>query len=112
MNDATLITTLAFVLDLVIRIGLSIRVIMRRRPVGVSLAWLSIILIFPFGGALIYLAIGETRLGSRIGLGTAGREIKNSSRHQHQNGHGKKRGKNVGHVRSSVMRRCTAADEI
>ncbi|NLY99734.1 MAG: cardiolipin synthase, partial [Pirellulaceae bacterium] len=63
MNLATSITIALFVADLLIRVGLSARVIMRRRPVGVSLAWLTIILIFPFGGALIYLAIGETRLG-------------------------------------------------
>jgi len=65
MNLATSITIALFVADLLIRVGLSARVIMRRRPVGVSLAWLTIILIFPFGGALIYLAIGETRLGTR-----------------------------------------------
>jgi cardiolipin synthase len=54
-----------FLLDLVIRIGLSVRVIMRRRPVGVSLAWLMVILIFPFLGAFIYLLFGELRLGDR-----------------------------------------------
>jgi cardiolipin synthase len=48
-----------------IRVGLSVRVIMRRRPVGVSLAWLTIILIFPFAGAVIYLMFGELRLGRR-----------------------------------------------
>ncbi len=58
-------TALLFLLDVVIRIGLSVRVIMRRRPVGVSLAWLMVILIFPFLGALIYLLFGELRLGSR-----------------------------------------------
>ncbi len=51
--------------DLLIRVGFSVRVIMRRRPVGVSLAWLTIILIFPFAGAMIYLLIGEMRLGKR-----------------------------------------------
>ena len=54
-----------FVLDLLIRIGFSIRVIMRRRPVGVSLAWLSIILIVPYLGAIVYLLFGELRLGNR-----------------------------------------------
>ena len=34
-------------------------------PVGVTLAWLTIVLSFPFGGAVIYLAFGETRLGTR-----------------------------------------------
>jgi cardiolipin synthase len=54
-----------FLADLVIRVGLSVRVIKRRLPVGVSLAWLAIILIFPFVGAIIYLLVGEYRLGPR-----------------------------------------------
>jgi cardiolipin synthase len=52
-----------YLADLVIRVGLSVRVIQRRLPVGVSLAWLAIILIFPFAGALLYLLLGEYRLG-------------------------------------------------
>src|SRR5262249_58067880 len=54
-----------FLADLVIRVGLSVRVIVRRLPVGVSLAWLAIILIFPFVGAVLYLLVGEYRLGRR-----------------------------------------------
>jgi cardiolipin synthase len=54
-----------FVADLAIRVGLSLRVIMRRRPVGVSLAWLMLVLAVPFVGALVYLLVGELRLGSR-----------------------------------------------
>ena len=38
---------------------------MRRRPVGVSLAWLFVILLFPFAGAVLYLMVGELRLGRR-----------------------------------------------
>ena len=60
MQLASWIAVLLFAADLAIRIGLSIRVIMRRRPVGVSLAWLAVILIFPFGGALVYLMIGPS----------------------------------------------------
>jgi cardiolipin synthase len=52
-----------YVADLLIRVGLSVRVIMRRLPVGVALAWLAIILIFPFIGAVLYLLLGEYRLG-------------------------------------------------
>jgi cardiolipin synthase len=52
-----------FVLDWLLRIGLSVRIIMRRLPVGVALAWLAVVLIFPFAGALVYLLIGESRLG-------------------------------------------------
>ena len=49
--------------DVLIRVGLSARVIMRRRPVGATLAWLSVILIFPIAGAVVYLLFGELRLG-------------------------------------------------
>lgn len=55
--------TTVFVADWLLRTSLSGRVIMRRLPVGVSLAWLAIILIFPFGGAVLYLLLGEYRLG-------------------------------------------------
>lgn len=46
-------------------ISLSIRVIVRRTPVGVSLAWLVLIATTPFIGAGLYLLFGEKRLGSR-----------------------------------------------
>ncbi len=66
MPDLPSWTAPAFVIvDLVIRVGFSVRVIMRRRPVGVSLAWLTIIMTFPFAGAVIYLLVGELRLGKR-----------------------------------------------
>jgi cardiolipin synthase len=45
--------------------GLTARVIMRRPPVGVSLAWLAVIFSVPFVGAFIYLLFGEKRLGRR-----------------------------------------------
>jgi cardiolipin synthase len=59
------VATVVFVADLVLRVGLSVRVIMRRAPVGVSLAWLAVILAFPFAGAAVYLTFGELRLGNR-----------------------------------------------
>jgi cardiolipin synthase len=55
--------TAVYLLDLCIRIGLSVRVIKRRLPVGVALAWLSVILILPLAGAVLYLLFGEYRLG-------------------------------------------------
>ncbi len=54
---------LIFLTDLIIRLGLCVRVIMRRLPVGVALAWLTIVLVFPFVGAVFYLLVGEYRLG-------------------------------------------------
>ena len=57
------LSLLAF--DWVIRIGLGIRVIMRRNTVGYTLAWLAVILLVPLLGAVIYMLFGERRLGSR-----------------------------------------------
>src|SRR6516162_593973 len=55
--------TAVYLLDLCIRIGLSVRVIKRRLPVGAALAWLSVILILPLTGAVLYLLFGEYRVG-------------------------------------------------
>jgi cardiolipin synthase len=44
---------------------LSVRVIMRRRPVGVLLAWMAIILSVPVLGSLIYLVVGESRISRK-----------------------------------------------
>jgi cardiolipin synthase len=56
-------TAAVFVAELLLRIGLAVRVIMRRESPGAALAWLNLILLFPFGGAIIYLLIGESRTG-------------------------------------------------
>lgn len=61
----TLYSTLVLLADFFIRIGLSIRVIMRKRPYGVSLAWLVVILVIPFLGGFFYLLFGENRLPER-----------------------------------------------
>ena len=45
--------------------GLSIRIIMKRRPVGVALAWLILIFALPFAGAVMYLLVGERHLGKQ-----------------------------------------------
>ncbi|MBB6054259.1 cardiolipin synthase [Tolumonas osonensis] len=42
-----------------------LRVIMKRRPIGVSLAWLALILAVPVVGISAYLIVGEVRLGRR-----------------------------------------------
>ena len=65
MHDVSLWTVAAFLFDLMVRVGLSLRVVMRRLSVGVSLAWLFVILVFPFAGAVAYLMFGELRLGRR-----------------------------------------------
>ncbi|MCB1020592.1 MAG: cardiolipin synthase [Bryobacterales bacterium] len=43
----------------------SLRVMRRRAPVGVSLAWLLIIFVAPFVGVLLYVLFGEKRLARR-----------------------------------------------
>jgi cardiolipin synthase len=60
-----LISTAILVVHWLIVIGLSIRVIMRRLPVGISLAWLTVVFSVPFGGAALYVLFGEKRLGKR-----------------------------------------------
>lgn len=59
------VTALVFAADLVLRVGLSLHVLRRRLPVGDSLAWLGLILVFPFAGGIIYLLLGLYRLGPR-----------------------------------------------
>lgn len=56
---------LPVVLHVVVAIGIAIRVIMRRPSTGVALAWILFVVALPFGGAAIYLLIGERRLGPR-----------------------------------------------
>ncbi len=63
LNHLGWLTTLLFLLDYSIRVGFSLRVVARRLPVGTSLAWLLVILAFPFLGAFLYLLVGEYRLG-------------------------------------------------
>jgi cardiolipin synthase len=60
-----IITTSFFLADLALRIGLSFRVIMRKKAASVTLAWLVIILLLPFAGAIIYLLLGENRIGQK-----------------------------------------------
>ncbi|WP_419176517.1 cardiolipin synthase [Desulfosediminicola sp.] len=61
----SLFSTLFFLVDLAIRVGLSFRVIMRKRSHGVTLAWLVVILLFPFIGVILYLLFGENRISER-----------------------------------------------
>jgi cardiolipin synthase len=63
--ELSLISILTLALHWVIIVGLTLRIVMRRPPVGVSLAWLAVIFSVPFLGAVIYLFLGEKRLGSR-----------------------------------------------
>jgi cardiolipin synthase len=66
MNEISwIITTSIFLAELTLRIGLSIRIIMRKQVVSVTFSWLVVILMIPFLGAIIYLLLSENRLGER-----------------------------------------------
>ncbi|MEM8955219.1 MAG: cardiolipin synthase [Verrucomicrobiota bacterium] len=53
------------VLHLAITLGIAVRVIMRRPGPGVALAWVAIVGILPYVGALLYLLFGEVRISKR-----------------------------------------------
>jgi cardiolipin synthase len=50
------------VLQVMVTIGISIRVIMNRPATGVALAWLVVVALVPYVGAAAYLMIGERRI--------------------------------------------------
>lgn len=52
-------------LEVVLRAAIAVRVIMRRRPTGVTLAWLVLLVLLPVLSIFLYVLIGEVRLGSR-----------------------------------------------
>ena len=58
-------TSLIIVAHIIVIIGVSVRVIMMRLPVGTALAWIVLIFFLPFAGAVIYLVLGEKRLGRK-----------------------------------------------
>jgi cardiolipin synthase A/B len=60
-----LATMLVAFLHVAIVLGISLRVIMRRPPAGVALAWMFLVAFVPLGGAFFYLLIGERRVGLR-----------------------------------------------
>lgn len=64
-DDLNLLSTVILSAHWLIVIGLSLRVIVRRLPVGVSLAWLAVIFAVPFMGALAYLVVGGKRLDAK-----------------------------------------------
>lgn len=62
--------SLTLILHIVITLAITVKVIFRRLPVGTSLAWIIIVASFPFFGAIIYMLIGDHRLGrKRLRLG-------------------------------------------
>jgi cardiolipin synthase len=59
------LTVVAFAADFGLRLVVAIRIVMRRRPLGETLSWLVVVLVLPFLGALVYLVVGESRLGAK-----------------------------------------------
>ncbi|MEX0876454.1 MAG: cardiolipin synthase [Phycisphaerales bacterium] len=59
---SSILTTSAVVLHWCIIVGLGLRIILKRRPTGVSLAWFLLITTVPFVGAIVYLFVGEVWL--------------------------------------------------
>ncbi len=60
---AAAISTALLATHWLIVVALSIRVIVRRIPIGFAMAWLAVIFALPFAGAALYLLFGERRLG-------------------------------------------------
>lgn len=54
-----------FLLDWALRLSLAAVVIIRRRAVSTSLAWLAVLMFVPVIGLVAYVLIGENRLGTR-----------------------------------------------
>ena len=52
-------------LDLLLKLAIGLRVIMQRRPTGETLAWIMVVFSMPIIGPLLYLTMGELRLGRR-----------------------------------------------
>lgn len=48
-----------------IMLTLAVAIVMQRRPVGVSLAWLVLLFALPGAGFVLYLMFGSRRLGMR-----------------------------------------------
>jgi len=65
MDSPQWLPYLFYSLDLIIRIGLSLRILSRSMSVGVTFAWMIVVLAVPYLGAFLYLLIGENRLGQR-----------------------------------------------
>jgi cardiolipin synthase len=53
------------VIDWTLRLALAGHIILKRRPVTTSLAWLVVLVFVPIFGLFVYFLVGETRLGRR-----------------------------------------------
>lgn len=56
---------LLVIVHAVIVVAIGVRVVMRRSVRGVALSWLLLVATLPFAGAVVYLLIGERRIGRK-----------------------------------------------
>jgi cardiolipin synthase A/B len=59
------LTVIGLIAHAAIQLGIAVRVVMRRRPTGETLAWIMVVVVIPLLGFIAYLALGELRLGRR-----------------------------------------------
>ncbi|WP_413110439.1 cardiolipin synthase [Thaumasiovibrio sp. DFM-14] len=64
-NLYSFLAWLSIIVYYILAVGISIRVVVKRRVVGVSLAWMMVIYIVPFVGIAAYLTFGELNLGRK-----------------------------------------------
>jgi cardiolipin synthase A/B len=64
LNNPNVVSTVVLAAHWLIIAALSLRIVARRLPVAVSLAWLAVVFAVPFAGAAAYLALGGKRLGA------------------------------------------------
>jgi cardiolipin synthase len=65
MDYAEIVVFSAGMLHVAIVVVISLRVIMKRRAPGVSLAWLILVIVLPYAGVILYILVGERTLGRR-----------------------------------------------
>ena len=61
-------STLLLAIQIAAFIAIAVRVIMRRAARGVALSWLLLVAALPLVGAIVYLLIGERRIGRKRSL--------------------------------------------
>jgi cardiolipin synthase len=59
------ITIVSVLAHFAIQVGIAVRVVMRRRSTGETMAWIMVTFALPIVGPLLYLTLGELRLGRR-----------------------------------------------
>ena len=58
-------TAVGFMSHFAIQVAIGFRVVMRRRSTGETMSWILVVFVLPIVGPLLYLMIGELRLGRR-----------------------------------------------